>query len=223
MAVDAEPGADALRAGTPATRELEQGCGFLGARLATSGAGFDVAAVVAVRDAAVELAPPELHAPLARLFEWLTVIALDAFAAAGRRAVEERAIEELELGTPVYLATPDVPAVMLVGEPPRATLDSIFGRVLLAVIAASARSLVVDVSGLAAPGRPELLAAVDAFLGSDRLAAVEVQLVGVSGEVRRRWQAMAAGRGVGLAVHDRFEAALAAALERAGTQLRRRA
>lgn len=228
VAVHAAAGTDgtaALAPGQPATRDLEQGCAFVGARLATSGAvGFDVGAVmVALRDALLGLAPAALHAPLTTLFEWLLVLALDAYASATRRSVEERAAEQLEMGTPILMVTPALPAVVLVGEPPRGVLDGILARVGMAVVAHSAKALLVDCSGLAAPARPELLAALDRWLASEPLAAVRLYIIGVNGEARRWWTERATARRLSIEFATGFDAAVAAALDGQGMVVRRRA
>ena len=48
---------------------------------------------------------------LSRLFEWLTTVALDAFASSGMQSLRERHAEQLENGTPVIEVVPKVPAV----------------------------------------------------------------------------------------------------------------
>jgi hypothetical protein len=213
-----------LRPGHAGTRDLEQGCAFIGARLATSGAvGFDVAAVItALRDAVAEFAAADLHPALERLFEWLVILALDAFSSATRRSIEERAAEQLEIGTPVLMVTPELPALILVGEPPPAVLDAILARALMAVIAASARVLIVDASGLAAPGRPELLRALRRWCESKSLTLVHLVLVGVAGEARRQWTELLTEHGIGATVASGFEAAVVVGFERVGVSLRRR-
>ena len=140
-----------LRAGLPALRDLEKAMVFAGATWSADGAsGFEVGAVIAaLRDAVLEHADLELAPAVTDLFEWLTILALDAYATAGRRAVAERAAEQLEAGTPVVLLTPDLPAVWLVGAPTEDALDSILARAMLLVVRVGAPSLVLDVSGLA--------------------------------------------------------------------------
>ena len=213
-----------LRPGHASTRDLEQGCAFVGARLATSGAaGFDVAAVItAMRDAVLEFAAADLHVALAGLFEWLVILALDTFSSATRRSIEERAAEQLEIGTPIIMIAPELPALILVGEPPPAVLDAVLARTLMAVIAASARVLIVDASGLALPGRPELLRALRKWCESKSLTLVHLVLVGVSGEVRRQWTDLFAEYGIGSTTASGFDTAVATSLERVGMGLRRR-
>jgi hypothetical protein len=216
LAIAIDTGEAAMRRGSPASREIEKGCGFIGGHLATGGAtGFDVAAVIlTLRESVMTIAAETDRRALDELFEWLMVIALDAFATAGTRTAEERANEALEIGTPVLRLTHDIPAVILVGEPAPGILDAIFGRVTLTVIGASAKTLIVDVTGLAAPARPALLEAVDRWLSNKRMAAVLLALVGVSGEVRKRWQDIATAREVELTVCDSFETAFALAQRR---------
>src|SRR5207248_1031307 len=122
-----------------------------GASLSASGlSGFDVAALVlALRDAVLEFATDDWASAISDVFEWLVVIALDAFATAGSMSAAEKAAEQLEAGTPVVLVTPEVPAVLLVGAPRGDAIDSILARALLLVVRVGAPTLVLDVSGLA--------------------------------------------------------------------------
>ena len=213
-----------LLPGQPGTRDLEQGCAFIGARLATSGAaGFDVAAVVtALRDAVLEFAGADLRVGLEALFEWLVILALDAFSGATRLSIEEKAAEQLEIGTPVIMITPELPALILVGEPPTSVLDSVLARTLMAAIAASARVLIVDASGLAKPGRPELLRALRKWCESKSLTLVHVLIVGVSGDARRQWTELLVEHGIASSTASSFDTAVATAMDRVGIVLRRR-
>ncbi|HEY0255077.1 MAG TPA: hypothetical protein VGC41_26300, partial [Kofleriaceae bacterium] len=82
-------GAAALQPGSDATRELERSAAFLGAQFASEGAtGFDVAALLLeFRDVVAGIFPAVDSAALTRTFEWLTVVALDAFATAGLQSL----------------------------------------------------------------------------------------------------------------------------------------
>src|SRR5262245_2850281 len=88
LAVAVTGGAAELRAGRPLVRELERACSFTGARMAGTGAsGFDVAAaLLSLRDATIEFAEADQAQALGELFEWLVVVALDAFATAGTQS-----------------------------------------------------------------------------------------------------------------------------------------
>ena len=107
-----------LRAGSHATRELERSAAFLGAQFSSEGAtGYDIAALFfELRDVITQLGrhvPANENEQLTRLFEWLTVVALDAFASSGLQSMREKVSEQLEVGTPVVELLPKVPAVLL--------------------------------------------------------------------------------------------------------------
>lgn len=213
-----------LRPGGPELRELEKAASLAGASLSATGAsGFDVAALVlALRDAVLEFASSDWSQAISDVFEWLVVIALDAFAAAGTAAAQERAADHLEAGTPVVLVTPEVPAVLLVGAPGGDALDSILARALLLVVRVGARTLVLDVSGVSDPVAPEIVEAAGRFLDQKRMADVEIALSGASGPVAHAWMSLGKERGVAVIAMERFDAAVAHALERAGCQIVRR-
>jgi len=217
-------GADQLRPGSAALRDLEKATAFAGASLAAGGAtGFEVAALLlALRDAVLEHTEMELTRPVEGLFEWLAIIALDAFAAAGRRAASERAAEQLEQGTPVVLLTPEIPAVFLVGSPTEEALDSIFARALLLVVRVGAPSLLVDVSGLTDASAAPVRAAFERLLGHRRMSTVEMLVIGGAAELVRRWRDLAHGHQVTLRDFDRFDTALSHAFQRAGLNVIRR-
>jgi hypothetical protein len=213
-----------LRPGGAEVRELEKAASLTGASLSASGAsGFDVAALVfALRDAVLEFASSEWAQAIGDLFEWLAVIAVDAFAAAGAASAQERAAEHLEAGTPVVLVTPEAPAVLLLGAPAGDALDSIFGRALLMVVRVGAPTLILDVSGLSDPLAPSVIEAASRFFEHKRMGAVEIALSGANGPVAETWVAMGKKHGVTVTSLERFDAAVAHALERAGCQIVRR-
>jgi hypothetical protein len=212
------------RPGGGAVRELEKQTTFAGSGLAAGGAsGFDLAALVlSLRDAVLEFAGADEQGPVHELFEWLVIVALDAFATAGAISARERADAQLEEGTPVILITPDVPAVLLLGAPSAATLDAILARTLLLVVRTGAKSLIIDVGGIGDPASPTLTEAADRFFAQTRLQPVEILLIGATEQTATLWQSMATKRGVTLRALDRFDAAVAAALTRAGSALVRR-
>lgn len=217
-------GPDQLRPGSSALRDLEKATAFAGASLAAGGSsGFEVAALVlALRDAVLEHTDIELTRPIETLFEWLSVIALDAFATAGRRAAAEKAAEQLENGMPVVLLTPEIPGVLLVGAPTEDALDSIFARAMLLVVRVGAPSLLVDVTGLTDAGAPPVHKAMERLLGHRRMSTVELVLIGAGGETLERWQGTARSQNVTLRDFERFDAALAHAFQRAGLNVVRR-
>jgi hypothetical protein len=217
LAVAVTGSADDLRPGRPLMRELERASSFAGARMATTGvAGFDVAAALfALRDASVEFAAADQAGSLGELFEWLVVIALDAFATAGTQSVREKAAEHLEHGMPVVQITPEVPAVLLVGDPPPAVLDSVLARSLLLVVGSGARTLILDQTGLADPSAPPVVEAIERLFAHRRMGQVQIALVSAAGEARTAWSDVGARHGVEVVGFDRFDAAFAHAVERA--------
>lgn len=218
LAVAVAGGPPDLRPGAPALRDLEKATAFAGAAMANGPTtGFEVAAlVIALRDAVLEQADIELVGPISELFEWLAFIALDAFAGAGRRAAVERAADQLEQGTPVVLLTPEIPAVLLVGDPPEEALDGIFARAMLLVVRVAAPTLIIDLSGLVDAGAPPVTEAGARLLGHRRMGSVELALVGAADLVADRWRSMARSHGVSLSTFDRFDSAFSHAARRAG-------
>lgn len=216
LAVAVTGGAPELRPGRPLVRELERACSFTGARMATTGAsGFDVAAaLIALRDAAIEFAEADQAPALAELFEWLVVVALDAFATAGTQSVREKSFEQLERGMPVVLITPEVPAVFLVADPGAAVLDGVFARALLLVVGSGAKTLILDQTGLHDPTAPPVVETVERFFAHRRMGQVQIALVAAVGEARTAWTDVGARHGVEVVGFDRFDAAFAHAVER---------
>lgn len=210
------------RPGSPILREVERAAAFGGASLAVTGAsGFDIAAAVnALGEVLVERAP-EAAGRVRELFAWLTVIALDAFATAGRQRERERVDEQLEAGTPVVLVTPEVPAALLVGAPSAGTLDTVFGKLVMLVVRVGAGAVVIDTTGLADPAAPAVLDALAHFLGHRKVAAVEVVVVGFHSDTAAgAWKKLAEDAGVALRTFPRFDDAVARALDRSRTSRR---
>ena len=160
LSVAVSNGSHEVKPGANATRELERSAAFLGAQFASEGAtGFDIAALLLeLRDViggVTDLEHPEAAedaAAVTRLFEWLTVVALDAFAASGMQSLRERQAEQLESGTPVIEILPKVPAVLLVGAPSVSIIDSLLSRGWMLAVGTGASCLIVDCGGLADPG-----------------------------------------------------------------------
>ncbi|MEZ4403184.1 MAG: hypothetical protein R3B06_24380 [Kofleriaceae bacterium] len=213
-----------LTVGQPGLRDLEKATVFAGATWAADGAtGFEVGAVLAaLRDAILEHAAHDLVPALTDLFEWLQILALDAFATAGRRAVAERAAEQLEAGTPVVLLTPEIPAVFLVGAPTEDALDSILARAMLLVVRVGAPTLLLDVSGLADPEARPVAVAMGRLFEHRRMGTVELAVVGAPTATAERWRRMAEAHKVSTAWFERFDDALVVAARRAGIVLGRR-
>ncbi len=211
--------------GDPRLRELEKSISFVGSVMAGSGSsGFDVAGlVVAVRDVCLALVPADEGERLLPLFEWLLVLALDAFATAGVRGERERQREHIERSTPVVLITPDVPAVFLVGAPDNLVLDAIFGRVVMTLVRVGASSLIIDVSGLEKPCASTVMVALERFMGHPRVAGgVELIAVGLGDPEAGAWRDLAATVGATLCAEPSFDRALTRALGRTEYRLVRR-
>jgi hypothetical protein len=214
--------ADALVPGLPALRELEKNTGFAGATMAAADlSGFDVAALLlALRDVLTARVGAE-HAPLLqRLFEWLSALALDAFATARVMTARERMRVELEQGTPVVLIAPRVPGVFLVGAPDRHTLDLVFDRAVVLVVTQDAPSIIVDASGLANPSAPGVLDGLGRFASHERIAGrAQILAVGLADEHALAWTRLLRDAGATMHREERFRDALEIALERLGWRL----
>jgi hypothetical protein len=212
--------------GTPAMREAEKLFTFAGANFDSwlpRATAFDVCAWVnALRDTLAARAPEDAAA-LARLFDWLTALAVEGYAGSRLDALRARHRDGLEKGTPVLLVTPELPAALLVGEPERTVLDAVFGRLLLATARSGARVIIVDGSGLADPLAAAVLDALAAFAAHRKVASITTLLSGLLPAAEERWLAAfppgAEKRAV--EVHERFEDAVARAQkllrERAGS------
>jgi hypothetical protein len=207
-----------------ATRELERSAAFLGAQFASEGAtGFDIAALLLeLRDVIAALADREDAVALTRLFEWLTTVALDAFASSGMQSLRERQAEQLENGTPVIEVVPKVPAVLIVGAPSTATIDSLLARAWMLAVGTGAPCLILDCAGLAEPAEKNFEAAYQGFLQQAEGSALQVLMTGGRRPLRERAAALSAERGLAFQHFERFDSAVAHALERAGYLLMRR-
>ena len=224
LSVAASAGASELKRGAHPTRELERSAAFLGAQFASEGAtGFDVAALLLeLRDVVAALADREDAAALTRLFEWLTTVALDAFAASGMQSLRERQAEQLESGTPVIEVLPKVPAVLLVGAPSTATIDSLLSRAWMLAVGTGAPCLIIDTAGLAEPGEKNFEGGYRGFLEQAEGSALQVLLSGGRRPLRERAAALTAERGLAYQHFEHFDSAVAHAIERAGYLLMRR-
>ncbi|MBA3820280.1 MAG: hypothetical protein H0X17_15415 [Deltaproteobacteria bacterium] len=213
-----------LRPGSDATRELERSAAFLGAQFSSEGAtGYDIAAMLLeLRDVVAVLATPEDAVALTRLFEFLTVIALDGFAASGLQALRERVSDQLEVGTPVVELLPKVPAVLLVGAPSISVLENLLSRAWMLAVGTTAPCLIIDCGGLAEPGERNFENGYQSFLEQVEGTAIQVLLSTARRTLRERAAALALARGIAFQHFDRLDSAIAHALERAGHMLMRR-
>lgn len=217
-------GASALRPGSDATRELERAAAFLGAQFASEGAtGFDVAALLLeLRDVIAGVAPAEDAPALTGLFEWLTAIALDGFAASGLQSLRERVDEQLEAGTPVVELLPKVPALFLVGAPNAVLIDNLLSRAWMLAIGTGAPCLIIDCGGLAEAGERNFDAGYREFLAQAEGSAIQISMSTARRPLRERAAGLAAERGLPFRHFDRIDSAVAHSLERAGYLLMRR-
>jgi hypothetical protein len=224
LSVAASAGGSELKPGSNATRELERSAAFLGAQFASEGAtGFDIAALLfELRDVVAAIADREDAAALSRLFEWLTTVALDAFAASGMQSLRERQADQLEGGTPIIEVLPKVPAVLLVGAPSAATIDSLLSRAWMLAVGTGAPCLIIDCGGLAEPGEKNFEAGYRGFLEQAAGSALQVLLSSGRRPLRERAEASTTERGLAFQHFERFDSAVAHALERAGYLLMRR-
>lgn len=224
LALAAAGGAGELQPGGDATRELERAAAFLGGRFASEGAtGFDVAALLLeLRDVIAGITTPGDAAALTRLFEWLTAIALDGFAAAGLQSLRERVAEQLEAGTPVIELLPKVPAALLVGAPSVSVIDNVLARAWMLAIGTGAPCLIIDCGGLAEAGERSFEAGYRTLLGQVEGSAIQLLLSTARRPLRDLAAGLAAERGRPFQHFERLDSAVSHALERAGYLLMRR-
>ncbi len=213
-----------LRPGSAATRELERNAAFLGAQFASEGAtGFDIAALtLELRDVVAGMANSEEVVALNRLFEWLTVVALDSFAASGLQSLRERVADQLEIGTPVVEVLPKVPACLLVAAPSASMIDGLLSRAWMLAIGTGAPCVVIDCAGLAEAGTESFETGYRRFLDQVEGSAIQILLSGAHRNIRDLATSLASERGVAFQHFDRFDSAVAHAAERAGYLLTRR-
>lgn len=217
-------GAGALRPGSDATRELERSAAFLGGQYASEGGtGFDIAALLLeLRDVIAAMAAPEDSQPLTRVFEWLTVIALDAFAASGLQSLREQINDQLENGTPVLEVLPKVPAVLLVGAPAPSVLDNLLARAWMTAVSVGAPCLIIDCAGLAEAGERAFERGYRNFLEQAEGSALQVLLSTARRPLRELVEKLTSERNLSFQHFDHFDSAVAHSLERAGHLLMRR-
>lgn len=217
-------GGSALQPGSDATRELERAAAFLGAQFASEGAtGFDVAALLLeLRDVVAGVVPAPDAPALTGLFEWLTAIALDSFAASGLQSLRERVDEQLEVGTPVVELLPKVPALLLVGAPNASVIDNLLSRAWMLAIGTGAPCMIIDCGGLAEAGERNFDAGYRKFLTQAEGSAIQISMSSARRPLRERAAGLAAELGLPFRHFDRIDSAVAHSLERAGFHLMRR-
>ncbi len=213
-----------LKPGSDATRELERSAAFLGAQFASEGAtGFDIAALLLeLRDVVASMVDTDDAASMTRLFEWLTVVALDTFAASGLQSLRERVNDQLEVGTPIVELLPKVPAVFLVGAPNASVIGGLLSRAWMLAVGTGAPCLIIDAGGLAESGEHAYEVGYQGFLAQAEGSVLQILLANARRPVRERSAALAGGRGLAFQHFDRLDSAVAHALERAGHLLMRR-
>ncbi len=214
----------ALRPGSDATRELERSCAFMGAQFASEGAtGFDVAALLLeLREVLAGMVSDADSKSLTHLFEWLTVIALDSFSASGLQSLREQTAEQLDSGTPVIEILPKVPAVLLVGAPGAGVIDSLLARAWMLAVGTGAPCLIIDCAGLASLGEKNFERGYRGFLEQAEGSALQVLLSGARRPLRELAAKLTSESHLSFQHFDRFDSAVAHALERAGHLLMRR-
>ncbi len=222
--VEAAAGGNELKPGTDATRELERNAAFLGAQFSSEGAtGFDIAALLLeLRDVLAGIVSTDDAAKMTRLFEWLTVVALDTFAASGLQSLRERVSDQLELGTPVVELLPKVPAVFLVGSPNAGVIDGLLSRAWMLAVGTGAPCLIIDTSGLAESGEHAFDVGYKGFLDQAEGSVLQVLMSNARRPLRERCAIATAAVGMAFQHFDRLDSAVAHSLERAGHLLMRR-
>jgi len=217
-------GAQSLKPGSDTTRELERSCAFLGGQFASEGAtGFDVAAVLLeLREVLSGIVRAADSQALTRLFEWLTVVALDGFAASGLQSQREQIAEQLEGGTPVIEILPKVPAVLFVGSPSASVIDNLLARAWMLAVGTGAPCLIIDCAGLATAGEKNFERGYKAFLEQAEGSQLQVLLSSARRPLRELAAKLTSENNLSFQHFDRFDSAVAHALERAGHLLMRR-
>ncbi|HEY4180018.1 MAG TPA: hypothetical protein VGM90_24415 [Kofleriaceae bacterium] len=212
-----------LKPGTDAVRELERSAAFMGAQFASEGStGFDIAAVLMeLRDVVADMIPPSDLNAVSRLFEWLTVVALDTFAASGLQSLRERQNDQLEVGTPIVELLPKVPAVFLVGSPNASVIDSLLSRAWMLAVGTGAPCLIVDTDGLAESGERNFDAGYRGFLDQAEGSILQILMARARRPLRERAAEQTAKAGLSFQHFDRLDSAVAHAIERGGHLLMR--
>ena len=216
---DATPGHGALR-------EAEKRVAFIGGSFGMAGASaFDLSGfVLALRDAlAAFAASVEERAALVELFDWFCALALEGYATSREDALRLRHRDELERGTPLVMITHDLPAALLVGDPDRAVLESVFGRLLLSVVRVGAKAVIIDGSGLTRAADERVIDSLSSFARHRKVAggAVLLALSGLPSDAEAAWKD-ACGEGTRHEIIERFDDAVTAALAMYGLKVGKR-
>jgi hypothetical protein len=216
--------ASQLSPGSDATRELERSAAFLGGQFASEGAtGYDLAALLLeLRDVLATMVDPASTGALTRLFEWLTVVAIDGFAASGMQSLREKVSEQLELGTPVVELMPKVPAIFVVASPSSSLVDDLLARAWMLAVGTAAPCLIIDAGGLAEAGERAFENGFKNFLSQAEGSALQLLLSRARRALRESIEQATTTRGVAFQHFDRLDSAVVHALERAGHLLMRR-
>jgi hypothetical protein len=222
----AEPG---TAPGHGSMREAEKRFAFVGGSFGMAGASaFDLSAfVLTLRDALSEqAASPEERAALVELFDWFCALALEGYATSREDALRLRHRDELERGTPLVMLTPELPVVLLVGEPDRAVLESVFGRLLLSVVRVGAKAVIIDGGGLVRAGDERVLDALSTFTHHRKVVgAVQVVLCNLPPDAEAAWREAASDPAeprMRVDVIERFEDAVSTALAAYGLKVGKR-
>jgi hypothetical protein len=217
-------GTAGLKPGSDATRELERSCAFLGAQFASEGAtGFDVAAILLeLREVLSGMVGAQDSLSLTRLFEWLTAVALDAFAASGLQSLREQISEQLDGGTPVIEVLPKVPAVLFVGAPSSSVIDSLLARAWMLAVGTGAPCLIIDCAGFSSLGEKNFERGYKGFLEQAEGSTLQVLLSSARRPLRELVEKLTSETSLSFQHFDRFDSAVAHSLERAGHLLMRR-
>jgi hypothetical protein len=196
----------------------------MGAQFASEGAtGFDVAALLLeLREVLAGMVGDSDAKSLTHLFEWLTVVALDSFSASGLQSLREQTAEQLDSGTPVIEILPKVPAVLLVGAPGAGVIDSLLARAWMLAVGTGAPCLIIDCAGLASLGEKNFERGYRGFLEQAEGSALQVLLSGARRPLRELAAKLTSESHLSFQHFDRFDSAVAHALERAGHLLMRR-
>ena len=112
--------------------------------------------------------------------------------------------------------------MLLVGAPNASTIDSLLARAWMLAVGTGAPCLIIDCGGLAEIGEKNFDAAIASFLEQAEGSALQVLLSNARRPLRERAAAATAERGLAFQHFDRFDSAVAHALERAGHLLMRR-
>jgi hypothetical protein len=136
--------------------------------------------------------------------------------------LREQTAEQLDSGTPIIEVLPKVPAVLLVGAPSSGVIDSLLARAWMLAVGTGAPCLIIDCAGLAASGEKFFERGYRGFLDQAEGSALQVLLSSARRPLRELAAKLTAESNLSFQHFDRFDSAVAHALERAGHLLMRR-